>query len=118
MSQLHYPCALAWGRCFFSSLTAGVAFFPLLIGKVHRDSGALSGIAFYLPVSGKCPEEPLKTIRTMFPPLAQHPGWGSCPGLTPRAATSQNDPKQTLPRCGTTTSNQPCVRNHLNLDAK
>lgn len=91
----------------FPCLLLVLLFFFLLIGKVHTDSGALSGIAFYLPVSGKCPEEPLKTISTMFPLLAQHPGWGSCLGLTPRAATSQNDPKDSLPLCGTTTSNQP-----------
>lgn len=97
LGKMFLSPAYCWFCCFF--------FFFLLIGRVHMDSEALCSIAFYLPVSKKCPEEPLNTISTMFPPLAQHPGRCSCPGLTPRAATSQNDSKETLPLCGTTSSN-------------
>lgn len=75
------------GRCSFSPFTAGFAFFFLLIGRVHMDSGALCSIAFYLPVSGNCPEEPLKTISTMFPPLAQQAsGLVQLPGFDTRSS--------------------------------
>lgn len=68
------------GKMFLFLAYCWFCFFQfLLIGRVHMDSGALCGIAFYLLVSGKCPEEPLKSISTMFPPHAQHLGWCSCP---------------------------------------
>lgn len=72
----------------------------------HMNSEPLCSIGFYPPLPGQHPEEPAQISSRKQPP-SQHglqQGWHSCSALGDTESTSQNDPGQTPPLRGGTSS--------------